>query len=534
MVDVKEPMIKNLDGAAITRGGHSVFAAMWRRLWNRGRKDGSISAALVAVSSARVSLRTKGVVAFLVLVTYISFTGFLLAQQRAMLLETVEQQSRAYVAGEALGRVNSSLAYAILRVNEAYSTPISSAMIETIVLDVEAVQAGLEGIRERYPSMSRWITRLGTDLVTLKMDRSGGSQFMLRDSLHSLVGSLDELTREVRHSQQSLSSQFRRAYDSIALTAVVTGLIGVVFFGALVLVFFSRLVRDIQTLQTRAMELVKGHRGESIAVSRHDELGSLMKSVNEMQSVLREREAQLEVTRQRRFHHEKMAAVGSLAAAIAHEVNNPIAAIAGVAEAIRGARDSHGCPGTPKQCRPELILEHARRISDITRQLADMTALHSPEAELVDLNALVRSTCAFVQYDSRFRQVEFRVELDPQVPAVRAVADHLTQVLMNLLINAADATAGIADRKPTISVETSTAAVGVMLEVTDNGCGMDQQTLACAFEEGFTTKPPGRGSGLGLSMSRSLIEAEGGRITLASEPNRGTRASMHLSGSKRG
>jgi signal transduction histidine kinase len=157
-----------------------------------------------------------------------------------------------------------------------------------------------------------------------------------------------------------------------------------------------------------------------------------------------------------------------------------------------------------------------------------MTAPYSPEAQLIDLNALVRGTCGFVRYDRRFHNVEFNLGLDPQLPAVHAVADHLTQVLMNLLINAADAAEFVVDRKPTISVQTGSSGGEVVLEVADNGGGMDVQTLARAFDEGFTTKPPGKGSGLGLFMCRSLIEAEGGRIELESAPGRGARATVHL------
>jgi signal transduction histidine kinase len=251
-----------------------------------------------------------------------------------------------------------------------------------------------------------------------------------------------------------------------------------------------------------------------------------MEAVNNMQSELRERERQLEIARQQRFHHEKMAAIGSLAATIAHEVNNPIAAITGVAEAIQDGRISKMCSGG--HCRPELILEQTRRISQITRQLAEMTTPYSPEPQLLDLNALLRRTCAFIRYDKRFGNIEFKLDLDVGVPAINAVADHLTQVLMNLLINAADATGDSAGSEASISVKTRLSGGEVVLVVADNGCGMDASTLARAFDEAFTTKPPGHGSGIGLFMCRSLIHAEGGRIELESTPGRGTQASVYL------
>lgn len=490
-----------------------------------GNSAGSGKSAL-NMDSARVSLRTKGIVAFVVLVLYIVAIGFTLAQERATLRATVEQQRNMFEVEEALARVNSALAYAILNVNEAYSTPNSRATTDTIALDIEAVQAGLQGFKERYPVMEPWISRLDRNVAMVRADRGRGSLVELRESLHDLVTQLDAVTGEVRDRQHALSENFRNAYDSITLTSLVMGLIGAVIFGSVVTLFFSRLVRDIRKLQARAMEVVRGYRGRPMEATRHDELGALMESVNNMQSELRERERQLEMARQQRFHHEKMAAIGSLAAAIAHEVNNPIAAITGVAEAIHDTQNSFACPRGG--CRPDLILEQTRRISQITRQLAEMTAPYSPESQLLDLNALVRGTCGFVRYDKRFRSIEFNLDLDPQVPAIHAVADHLTQVLMNLLINAADATGDLVDRGPSITVKTKSNSGEVILVVADNGCGMDGETLARAFDEAFTTKPPGKGSGLGLFMCRSLIEAEGGRIELDSTSGRGTQASVHL------
>ena len=120
------------------------------------------------------------------------------------------------------------------------------------------------------------------------------------------------------------------------------------------------------------------------------------------------------------------------------------------------------------------------------------------------------------------------LELDPELPAIEAVADHLTQVTMNLLINAADALEKYTDRARCIRIVTGVGEREVLLRVSDNGQGMDEAVLGRTFDESFTTKPAGKGRGLGLFLCRALIERAGGRIELVSTPGAGTSANVYL------
>jgi signal transduction histidine kinase len=313
----------------------------------------------------------------------------------------------------------------------------------------------------------------------------------------------------------------------MSVIAVITGLLGAVFFGAVMTLFLTRLAWDIRKLAARALDIVSGYRGPAVEVTRQDEVGDLMEAVNRMQSVLRHWEQQVEISREQRFHKEKMAAIGSLAAAVAHEINNPIAAIAGIAQSLKetGRKVNTSDAGADPY---DMILEQSKRITAISRQIAELTAPHPPEHELLDLNSLVRNTCSFIGYDKRFRRIELVLDLDTQIPAIDVVADHVTQVLMNLLINAADALEDPTERKPTIRVATQAAEGELLVTVTDNGKGMDSAVLARAFEESFTTKPPDKGRGLGLFLCKSLIEGGGNRIELESTPGAGTTARLRL------
>ena len=317
---------------------------------------------------------------------------------------------------------------------------------------------------------------------------------------------------------------------NLVLMAALAGfvLLGLVAFGSIVTLFFTRISWDVRTLRARALEIVDGYRGPDLPVTRNDEIGELMQSINQMQSELRNREVRLELSRREHFHQEKMAAIGQLAAGVAHEINNPVAAITGVAEAIAQVRDPKHCVHAGALCRPELILEHARRVAAITRQMADFSAPRSPEPRLIDLNGLVESTCAFVRYDRRYRSVALETDLDRGLPALVAVPDQVTQVLMNLLINAADALEGASGRRPAVQVITRENGEHVVITVRDNGCGMAAETLERAFDDYYTTKPQGRGTGLGLALCRRLVEARGGSVELESSLGEGTIARVRL------
>jgi signal transduction histidine kinase len=295
-------------------------------------------------------------------------------------------------------------------------------------------------------------------------------------------------------------------------------------------VFFTRLAKDIKRLQDRAEAVVAGYAGEPLVKNRTDEIGGLIDAVNRMQVDLRRWEQQQEITRQQRMHQEKMAAVGSLAAAIGHEVSNPIAAISGVAQAmIDETKDDPS-----KTCKvlhdfAVLIYKQAERISLIMRQMATLTTPHSPDPELLDLNELIRSTCGFVSYDKRFNGIEFDFDLDRDLPALTAVADHITQILMNLLINAADAmdqSTGAARQR--IRISTRLVGAEVQLKIVDTGHGMSPEVLKKAFQESFSTKPAGKGRGIGLFLCKTLVESGGGRIELVSEQGVGTTANLFL------
>jgi two-component system NtrC family sensor kinase len=478
------------------------------------------------------SLRTKGILAVMVLIGYLAIISVFLAHQRQNLVLIVDHMETTQIHQAVLAPIVSMLSHAIVETHVLLNTPEPAsgraASHGDLPDEFESISSGLAEAQKLYPTLAEDVRtfRLAAESMRESPDgrylkQLGGLEQPLMIKLNGLVNELDARSKE-------LSQRYRDTQQYISTFAITANVVGAVASIAVIIVFFTRLAKDIERLQTRAVAIVGGYSGEPLKNTRKDEVGGLIDAVNRMQGDLRRWEQQLEVARQQRSHHEKMAAVGSLAAAIGHEVSNPIAAIAGVAQFIvdETKRDDQRSNKTVNEFAAQ-ILAQTERIARILRKMATFTAPHPPEAELLDLNALIQSTCGFVGYDKRFRGIEFDFDLGHDVPAITTVADHITQVLMNLLINAADAMDSSA-APGRIRIATRTVADGVQVSVSDNGRGMSPDVLAKAFDESFTTKTAGGGRGIGLFVCKSLIEEGGGRIVLQSSVGEGTTVNLHL------
>lgn len=232
------------------------------------------------------------------------------------------------------------------------------------------------------------------------------------------------------------------------------------------------------------------------------------------------------------MHQEKLATIGSMAAGVLREIGNPIAAIDGYARAMVDAQrggEPLPAPGGPAAWdAPAQLLQQTRRLVDTTHEIAALAAAPAMQRELVSLNEIVHRSTALLRYEPRLEGVAVVTSLDPRLPAIPAVGDRLVLLVLNLAVNAADATAACKPHAARVELTTRASGTGVELCVADNGSGMSPAVLARAFEPLFTTKAPGQGTGLGLPLCQSVVEEHGGRIALASEPGAGTRVTVWL------
>jgi two-component system sensor histidine kinase TtrS len=213
--------------------------------------------------------------------------------------------------------------------------------------------------------------------------------------------------------------------------------------------------------------------------------------------------------------------MGEMVTGLAHEINQPLAAIANYASAGQIMLESSTDQPEKLNKVLEAVGAQAMRASEIIRHLRQFVRKQEPQKTLVSLNTIVKEVLSFTQADMRSHSTQVQLELDDTLPEIHADAIQIEQVLVNLVRNSLEAMEVIADDKRHLILRTYLNDNGmVQAEISDSGPGMDKERLGNIFEAFVTTKGA-KGMGLGLSISRSIIEAHGGRLWVESEQGKG-------------
>ncbi|HLE01541.1 MAG TPA: PAS domain S-box protein [Bdellovibrionota bacterium] len=226
------------------------------------------------------------------------------------------------------------------------------------------------------------------------------------------------------------------------------------------------------------------------------------------------------------IHSAKLASIGTLAAGVAHEINNPLTIIQGNIEFLRDYLSQIESPGQALQLL-EKQEKGVRRIATIVNGLRTYARPDTDFIASVDLHKTIGDTVSLVGNIYLKSGIDLKSELKSTYPFVKGSVGKIQQITMNLLSNAKDAIEKT-EAGGMIRIETDDAADSVILRISDNGCGIEPRFMDKIFDAFYTTKPPGKGTGLGLSIVQSLVESMDAKIELDSQPGLGTSFTLRF------
>ncbi|MFI5087923.1 MAG: sensor histidine kinase, partial [Terriglobales bacterium] len=318
--------------------------------------------------------------------------------------------------------------------------------------------------------------------------------------------------------------------------------LAVIVISVLTGVFVLRLVhRPVRILKRGTEELAKGDLGYQIAVESTDELGDLANSFNVMSLQLRaaheeitswartletrveEKTNELKRAHEHVVHVEKMASIGKMAAVVAHEINNPLSGILTYAKLLKKwIQKVEGNEQKRTEIREclDLVESESKRCGDLVKNLLMFSRSAPMNLEWADVNQVVDRCIRLVQHHLDLGNVQLQVETAPDLPVLHCDPAQVEQVLLALVMNAIDAM----PRGGNLMVRTRSLPQSrqIEIQVRDDGVGIPPDLLSHMFEPFLTTKETGKGVGLGLAISKTIVERHGGVIEVESQPGRGT------------
>lgn len=315
--------------------------------------------------------------------------------------------------------------------------------------------------------------------------------------------SLDALDRETARSRQLM---------------VVLAVVAIAASSAILWWFNRRLVvHPVAALVTATEHVAQGDLSTRVPAGARHELGELARSFNDMTARLADAQRQL-------AQADKLASLGRLAAGVAHEINNPLTGVLTYSSFL--LKRAQGNPELAADL--EVVVRETQRCRDIVRGLLDFARQVPTKRESVDLNETARRAAAILANPLALDRTALTLDLASDIPTVHADPGQMEQVLINLLMNAADAVG------PDGRIRVSTSArrgeearAAVELVVEDNGHGISEADRQHIFDPFFTTKGT-RGTGLGLSVTWGIVAAHGGTIAVESAVGEGSRFTVRL------
>jgi len=309
------------------------------------------------------------------------------------------------------------------------------------------------------------------------------------------------------------------------MTVLIFGGLGIIIFislSFLVIKPISRLHAHIHMIKQRMGQLESGEKTSFPLLAEprsKDEIADLCRDFNNLISRLNEANDKLYEMHQAQLEHaDRLASTGEMAAGLAHEIKNPIAGVIGALQVFEG---EVGDQDPRKEILSEMILQ-LERVNHAVNDLLSYARPHPPLFEEVNIADLIQKTISLLSRQSEAKHVKIRTELSTGGEKISADRKQLQQVLWNLMLNAIQAM----DEPGVLSVATGCDNSSVHIRIADTGRGIPPEEIERIFKPFFTTKH--KGTGLGMTISKRIIEQHAGKIEVSSLPGKGTTVTLHI------
>ncbi|MFZ0481228.1 MAG: ATP-binding protein [Terriglobales bacterium] len=354
-----------------------------------------------------------------------------------------------------------------------------------------------------------------------------------------ILGVLDTHLSLARTDQQLAEVSYKMIACDVAAMAAIAFLSW--------LFIFRVVERPLRHLHAGTHELSAGVLGYQIDLQSKDEIGDLARSFNTMSLQLRganeqlvawahhleervdEKTSELRRAHNEVLHSETMASVGKMAAVVAHEINNPLSGILTYSKLLKKWVESGQVSNDKKQDAQQcldLITSESRRCGELVKNLLSFSRQSPMNVQMMDVNRVAEQCLMLVHHNLANAGVEAHPTLAPDLPRLQGDPSQIEQVLLAIVVNAADAM----PRGGNLWVESRLTEDGTMvaLSVRDDGSGIPPDILPTIFEPFVTTKDLNHGTGLGLAVSRGIVERHSGKISIDSEVGKGTTVTITL------
>jgi two-component system NtrC family sensor kinase len=336
----------------------------------------------------------------------------------------------------------------------------------------------------------------------------------IRNINNEIIGIL--YVGELEQKYVDIQKQTVLAFSAITLLGTLAAM-------TLAYLLSRRMSIPIRQLASASREIEQGNLDAEVEIKSSDELGELAETFNAMASALKERDKQLkEFTQSKIMESERLALIGQIAANVAHELNNPLQGIVTYSHLLLEKMPSEN---SATESLKKIVIQ-ANRCRDIIRGLLDFSRQRKPDKTICDVNSVLDECVALIENQALFHNIEITKQFEKDLPKVVVDPSQMQQVIMNMIINAAEAM----EDSGRLNLATGFDPVEGLFEIkiTDTGQGIPEENLEKLFDPFFTTKEVGHGTGLGLAISYGIIKEHEGTISVETEVGKGTTFLIRL------